>query len=238
MEENAFNKVVADAAQIYSSGAMNAFATAIKELGDAGGPHGWYIELLAGLGDTANTEFTLLTNAYEGKEETPLLAWRARNLLELCTWSMYSEAKKENARRLYEDAGRDEQDIYDLFHAWGTKTDQDASFLDPLAKAKVDLAARAAAEGIGTLEGPYKRIAAAANESGNRDFKVGYKLLSKFAHPTALRIMGVPSEQQTTAQREQFFGMGCLYFAGAFHALDNCLRKFDRDFLDDLNSVD
>jgi hypothetical protein len=227
MDGNPFPKFIADAAQIRTSGRVEAFATTLKRLANTSGPNGWYVELLAGLCGNATSELSLLTKAYEGKLDPPLLAWRARNLLELSAWSIYCEANKENARRLYEDAGRDVKEIHDLFHDWGTDTEQDASFFVSIAKSDADLAARAASEGIKTLEGQYKAVHEAARETKYRDFKIGFKLLSKFAHPTAMQIVGLSNAEQTTTQRDQFFGMGCLYFTGAFYALENCLHKFD-----------
>ncbi len=156
--ENPTSKFVDDAEQIAASGRADAFKATLVRLAGKSGSNAWYVELLAGLSANVSSEYLLLKKAHsEQKDEASLLAWRARNLLELSAWALYCEENRENARRLYEDAGRDVTDILNLFHEWGKATAQEASFLDPLAKAKLELSERAASEGIETLEGPYKQ---------------------------------------------------------------------------------
>jgi hypothetical protein len=49
-------------------------------------------------------------------------------------------------------------------------------------------------------------------------------MLSKFAHPTAMRILAPPDEKREALQRDRVFSQGCLFFTGAFHALEGQLR--------------
>jgi hypothetical protein len=46
---------------------------------------------------------------------------------------------------------------------------------------------------------------------------------SKFAHPTAMRILAPPGEAQNALQRDCFFSQGCLYFRGAFDSPESQL---------------
>jgi hypothetical protein len=121
-------------------------------------------------------------------------------------------------------------DIFTVFQNWGKATEQDANFLDPLANAKHELSERAASEGIETLDESYKQVHDAAKEGGNElHFRVSFKFLSKFAHPTAMQILAPPDTAKTLMQRDCFLSLGCLYFTGAFSALEGCLLSLAND---------
>jgi hypothetical protein len=55
-------------------------------------------------------------------------------------------------------------------------------------------------------------------------------LLSKWAHPTAMQMLGVVDEDQIRLQRECFFSMGCLHFTGAFMAVERLLLPLAKVF--------
>jgi hypothetical protein len=105
--------------------------------------------------------------------------------------------------------------------------------LDPLTNAKQELSERAESEGIETLDGSYKQVHDAAKDCNQTHFKLGFKFLSKFAHPAAMQILAPPDTAKTTMQRDCFFSLGCPYFTGAFFALEECLRSL----VDDVKSV-
>jgi hypothetical protein len=48
-------------------------------------------------------------------------------------------------------------------------------------------------------------------------------MLSKFAHPTAMQILAPPDEVKAVLQKDCFFSQGCLFFSGAFQALEGQL---------------
>ncbi len=73
------------------------------------------------------------------------------------------------------------------------------------------------------------KVHEAARECGHTQFKIGFKLLSKFAHPTAMQILALPDPAKTIIQRDYFFSLGCLFFTGAFYALENCLRRLETE---------
>jgi hypothetical protein len=139
-------------------------------------------------------------------------------------WSTYCSKSRENARRLYEDAGRDVHDVYSVFEKWGSATAQGADWAQIFARAKEDLSQRAASEGVESLEGPFKKVSEAANDCGmGAHFSTVFKMLSKFAHPTAMQILSPPDDARDGLQRDCFFSQGCLYFTGAFAALESRL---------------
>jgi hypothetical protein len=91
------------------------------------------------------SEYLALKRAYadERERESSLLAWRARNLLELSAWCLYCAKDRPHARRLYEDAGRDVLGIYSGFEKWGTAA-KEADFLALFSTARRELSSRAA----------------------------------------------------------------------------------------------
>jgi hypothetical protein len=219
-----FAKFVDDAAKVKTSGRRAAMNAKIKRLAAKPGVgNEWYVQLFRSLCYQVFSEYRLLKDAYENERESSpsLLAWRARNLLELLVWSTYLTKSREHARRLYEDAGRDVLNLLSAFEKWGQARAQSDDWLSLLAGGKQDLFQRAAAEGIDTLEGAYKRVDNAANDCGIKDYALSYKMLSKFAHPTAMQILGAPDEAKDALQRECFFSQGCLFFTGAFVALES-----------------
>jgi hypothetical protein len=221
------SRFVDDAAQVGASARWDAVNAAIERLArNPGSDNAWYVQVLGALCSKVFSEYLLLKNAYAEKreEDASQLAWRARNLLELSVWSMYVAQSRANARRLYEDAGRDAADIFAAFQTWGEATAQDTQFLDLFTSAKQELSARAASEGIESLDGSYKRVHEAANECGRGNhFRLSFKMLSKFAHPTAMQTLAAPEAAVNLMQRDCFFSQGCLFFTGAFVALERLL---------------
>ena len=60
-------------------------------------------------------------------------------------------------------------------------------------------------------------------------FDLSFKMLSKFAHPTAMLIVAPPDDAKTAWQKDVFFSWGCLFFTGAFTALENQLIQSRRN---------
>jgi hypothetical protein len=223
-----FSRLVKEAADIAASGRWAAVNAKIEALAANPGPdNAWWVQLFASLCSQNFGEYLSLKRTYDNRQndDAALLAWRARNLLELSVWSTYCAKSRENARRVYEDAGRDVGDIFDAFKKWGVATAVAADWFDPFATAKQDLSERARLlDGIQSLDGPYKRVSEAAKECGiGEHFSLSYKMLSKFAHPTAMRILAPPDERTEALQRDYFFSQGCLFFTGTFSALEGQL---------------
>lgn len=222
--ENA--RSVEEAANICASGRWTVVNERVEVLAaNPGINNGWWVQLFGSLCFQIFSEYLSLKHAYEGKQDkTSLLAWRARNLLELSVWCLYCSKSRENARRLYEDAARDVHGLFSAFTKWGTATAQDPEWLDLITGAKQDLTQRAVSEGIASLDGPFKAVHDAAVEVGIAEhFRLSYRMLSKFAHPTALRILAAPDEAKEAVQNDIFFSQGCLFFTGAFQAVESQL---------------
>ena len=105
------------------------------------------------------------------------LAWLARNLLELRVWVAYCSMSAANAIEFAEDAIRD---LADLNRSLVLNHEPTSS----------SITAAGEALSPGKAVHQYKRVDKAAEECGLADvYKANFKLLSKFAHPTALSVM-------------------------------------------------
>jgi hypothetical protein len=222
------SRLVDDAAYISTSGRWAAINERIQCLAaNPGVDNEWWVQLFGSFCCQIFSEYLSLKRAYEEERgRTSLLAWRARNLLELSVWCLYCSKSRENARRFYEDAGRDVLQLFSAFTKWGTATTQDPEWLSLITGAKQDLSQRAISDGIASLDGPFKEVREAAEEVGiGEHFRVSYRTLSKFAHPTAMRILAPPDEAKEVLQSDSFFSQGCLFFTGAFQALESQLLQ-------------
>lgn len=224
--EDDFARLISEAANIKSSGRWTALNEKIRQLADNdNGYEAWQVQVVAALCAQNFSEYIALKKAYEETGSEPsLLAWRARNLLEISVWSIFCAKTKENARVFYEDAGRDVMGVYTAFTEWGKSTSQGNDWLDPIENAKRNLSERALSEGIESLEGRYKKVGRAAEECGiGQHFNLTYQKLSKFTHPTAMLILTPPNHGKEILQKNMFYSDGCMFFVGAFTALESCL---------------
>lgn len=223
MDDPIFSQFALEATKIKEGGrwaAMNEKIVTFTNNATTGNE--WWTELLGSLCFQIFSEFLCLQNAYEKERADPaLLAWRARNLLELSVWATYFASSVERARRFYEDAGRDAMEALKLFENWGKETGQPTDWLSAISVGQNDLSDLAASVGIADLSGKYMNVSNAAEECGLKEmFSILNKLLSKFAHPTAMQILGELDDKKLSLQREMFFGQGCCFFIGAFNALE------------------
>jgi hypothetical protein len=223
---------VANAAEIKTSGRWKAINARIVRMAAKPGPgNAWYVQVFGSLCSQLFAEYIHLEKAYGDQRRDPsLIAWRARTLLELSVWCAYCTESREKAQRFYGDAGRDLFNMFQLFEEWGRLTGQPADWSAPFAMEKQEISRRAAAEGIKTLDGPYMTVSRAMKELGGpfeKFYKVANKTLSKFAHPTAMFVLGTSDEATTANQVDAFFALGCLCFTGGFNALES--EALERD---------
>lgn len=220
-----FADIPSCAAEIVRAGKWNTIGDRLREHVGVGDE--WWVQLLSSLYKQGSSEYRGLTSAYENidSKDPPLLAWRARNLLELCVWSKYCEGDRKAARRLYEDGGRDVRDLYEKVLAFGKAGHftgpTPPNWSDPFDKALQDLDGRAKAEGIESLDGAPTLVHNAAVKCGiGEKYVLVNKMLSKFVHPSALRMMGNSDAEHEKLQTVSFFSWGCLFFVGIFMSLD------------------
>jgi len=124
----------------------------------------------------------------EGRIST--VAWLTRNLLELMLWSEYCTKSPSNAKEFVLDSARDANDALDI---------PDGLFADDFSfrAAREELIQKSKADGFETLDESYTRVSKIAKDLGKGEvFKYLNKLLSKFAHPTALSIIYIGGQAE------------------------------------------
>jgi len=113
------------------------------------------------------------------------VAQAARNLMELSIWTQYCKASEENAKRFFDDTARDVREMMEVLQKLYTGVNK-----KPEKKIESILAAMentAAKFKIEDYDEDYTRVSDAAKKVGKRDIHSRiYKVMSKFAHPTAL----------------------------------------------------
>lgn len=187
----------------------------------------WYGELFASLCFRVFHEYSALKEAYAApppKEDLALLSWRARNLLELSVWTTFCATDRNKARQCFEDLGKDANNLLKAFQTWGEATNQSPDWFQKGADARDGLANAALLRGVASIDGRFTKVATAAVEIGiAHHFTLMNKLLSKFAHPTAMLIVG--NSETLKVQKDSAFANGCLFFVGAFAALENISKS-------------
>ena len=117
-------------------------------------------------------------------EKLNTVAWLTRNLLELAIWCQYCAESEEHSKEFVLDAAKDALDVINVpdgvfSSSFSFKTHRD------------EMLQKAEADGFKTFGDGYTRVSEAAKTLGKGEaFKHFNKLLSKFAHPTALTLIG------------------------------------------------
>jgi hypothetical protein len=221
------------AESIQISGRWSAANTKIERLAqNPVAENEWYGRTLAALLFHVFSEYLSLRLIYQTNQgsDVSCLAWRARNLIELCVWCRYCTKSRENARRFYGDAGRDQISMITAYKK-NEATASETELLEALTQAEADLKERASVDGVEVLDQSYLRVQDAAKECGLANhYQLFYKMASKFAHPTAMLILASPDKlTEEIGLRDYLFGEGCMLFVGAFEALESRLHDLEAD---------
>jgi hypothetical protein len=157
-----------------------------------------HLDVLKKLKDNVDLNLGELDLAFQSR---PLgaVAWVARNLLELALWSEQCGKSKENANEFMLDATRDAADMVNI--------PDGPLVLTSLKPVRQDLLDKAAADGF-DIEQAYQRVNEIAQSAGRADtYKYFNKLLSKFAHPTAIAVFSLGSDKEK-GLRDKFYELG------------------------------
>jgi hypothetical protein len=174
------------------------------------------------------TEYDCLRyDYYENKYSSlSLLAWRTRNLLEINTWCRFCCEDKANAQLFYKDAGRDGLDLEESLEKWGKETNQPSEWFEKIQRNRDKICNEAERHGILDLDAKYTSPLNAAKILGHeKTHRIHNKILSKFAHPTAYRILSSDSQEGQANRAYYFFSQGCLFFYDGFSRLEKFLEE-------------
>jgi len=146
------------------------------------------------------------------------VAWLSRNLLELLVWSSYCAMSEDNSKQFVLDAARD---VYDALNMPDGLLSRTFSFR----AARAEAIERAKQDGFETLDENYTAVGKIARELGRGDeFRHINKLLSKFAHPTALCVIERRSEANGLL-KQKFHDMGTNFAKEALRIIEGTLGQ-------------
>lgn len=185
-------------------------------------------EVLLKLLCALRTEYECIKHDYYHNQYTSrsLLAWRARNLLEINTWCRFCCDQPENAEIFFEDAGKDQLELEEQLEKWGKDTNQPPEWFENIIDNKKYIHEQAAKRGITELNSKYVSPSnAAKNLNHDKTFKIHNKILSKFVHPTAMLILSKETEKGLSQRAFYFFSQGCLFFYDGFCRLEKFLEN-------------
>jgi hypothetical protein len=176
-------------------------------------PDDWYAILATNLLASVARVCHDLRQTIEQNEALPAAAWNARNLLELWIWIEYCTASRENAKRFYDDALRDALGLTESLSKMHKLTGIENGFEDEARQKLAEVALKKL--GSESLDTNYERVAAAAKKVGLQDWYAACNAhLSKFAHPTALLVVGTMHQSKNVIELQATCTTLGLYFAG------------------------
>lgn len=227
---NALHPAIEKTALIFDDGWFDEFNAQVLEIEGRNLHEPWKLCVLRGLAAANFGEIRQLLTvaAMQGFGSTSALA--ARNLLELNIWSGYAGRSNVAMRRIFEDAGRDAKEIHEVLWALSKGDDSNQHPPPQTACGQEQLATSAAAVGITNLTGQYLAVKVAARElDPELEFSRFNKILSKFAHPAAMTIIGNHTEASEVQVRGFSLGLGCNFFCGSIESLTTLLNKFTNE---------
>jgi hypothetical protein len=155
-------------------------------------------------------------------EHNHLTAWSARNLMEIDIWTAYCVASEANARRFYDDAMRDANDLMkalkgfmDMAVLLGEFKNAQEQWSFSYNQALLEIERSADERGIADFQSKNTFIKEAADAVGFTHFSFMNKLMSKFVHQTAMSVMLTSPFDEQRLDLRQIFGT-----AGTVEALN------------------
>jgi hypothetical protein len=146
------------------------------------------------------------------------VAWLARNLLELLVWSSFCAVSEDNSKHFVLDAVRDVHDAMNV-------PDDLLSTTFNFRAARAEAIEKATEDGFETLDESYTAVSKIAKQAGKgEEFKHINKLLSKFAHPTALSVIERESEANAKL-KQKFYEMGYRFAKATLNIIEGTLKQ-------------
>lgn len=178
--------------------------------------HRRVLERLRGI---ISQELVELEQAYNSRPVTAV-AWIARNLLELGIWSGYCSMSEKNANHFFKDAARDAVHMLNL----PVEVAKDAGLA--FTTVRQELIKKGKQDNIDNIDKGFLAVLDAARSIGAKKQFVGMnKVLSKFAHPTAFRVMS--PDEHIERLREVFHELGRRFAVDALSVLQTTLASLD-----------
>lgn len=180
--------------------------------------NGWFFQIIFELMDATLSNYHQLKMGYN-ENNSPLLAWACRNLLELAIFTKYVLISEANARRFADDRLIDGCDIITALRALELHLEpqSDTKLLDD---ALAKMQAQMAAEGVTAKK--YLATSALADIVGMKeDYASMNRVCSKLVHPTAWSVLAMNKGDNSFSQsREIFLQCGAQYGCDVYLAIE------------------
>lgn|SRR6185437_3719031 len=161
-------------------------------------PPSWYIDLLDHLAAELMLAVGRLLPLEASNHNLPIAAFCARSLVELNVWAAFCARSEADARKFREDRYRDGLGLHDacIQLAGLAKSTLPKEFSTVLTAFVSTLKSMAAMDGLPVTGQAYMKVALAAEVLGLADaFSTINRILSKFAHPTAMLVQAFIVDQ-------------------------------------------
>lgn len=179
--------------------------------------NGWFFQIVFELMDASLSNYDQLRVGYL-ENNSPLLAWSCRNLLELAILTKYVLVSEANARRFADDRLIDGCDIIASLRTLELYLNprSDTTLLDD---ALVRMRTQMVAEGVTATK--FLATSALADVVGMKeDYACMNRVCSKLVHPTAWSILAMNKEDNSFSQsRLIFFQAGAQYGCNVYLAV-------------------
>jgi hypothetical protein len=166
----------------------------------------WFLQIMLGLLTDTSFAYQQLKVGLDKSES--LLAWAARNLLELNIWAQYVTASCEQAERFYQDWVIDGSELFQSPQDWRVEDGEPPdrvtwALVESMKKPKTDCGLPAMAS--------YLRVGDVASGRLEEEFKQMNRVYSKFVHPTAWSILKMQHHFNLKTMRRLLFTKGATY---------------------------
>ena len=187
------NNDAMDNLKIHGLVAIKRGLDAVSELARANILEAWHLDLWQHLISEFGLVYKPLVASCEEKD-IRASAWLARNLLELNIWLSYCVRSRDDAKRFYDDKARDMFDFLNHMEVLTNLADRPELLMTDLIEGtRKRIADEAETDGCEDIDETYQRVYSAAKEMGLGAFFGSLnKILSKFAHPTAMMVFSFP----------------------------------------------
>jgi hypothetical protein len=211
--------------KIHGLVAIKSGLDAVSELAKANILEPWHLDLWQHLISEFGLVYKPLLASYDEKN-IRASAWLARNLLELNIWLTYCVKSRDDAKRFYDDKARDMFDFLNHMEVLMKLPDRaDLSMADLIDGTRKRILDWAETDGCEDIDETYQRVHTAAQELGlGAFFRSMNKMLSKFAHPTAMMVFSYPDEASRAQGCAFFLAVGMILCAVSMDEFDRYAR--------------
>ena len=162
-----------------------------------------------------------------------LLAWGARNTLELSVWTEYAATSEKNAKRLCDEMILDGSNMVQVASKLANLVPDQPELIDKMKALRETLQPKMDAAGLEGNEA-YLRFKQIVKDAYNKEvheaFCYFHHLLSKFVHPTSYLLIGNHSNEPFPQIATPFFKLGADFSIGSVDHVEKHVLQLERPY--------